>query len=40
MKRGDSNSSVCLKGEHPVVYRLLFIVLVPSIYNICKDQMY
>jgi len=27
-------------GGHPVVYRQLFIVLVPSIHNICKYQVY
>ena len=29
-----------LEGSHPVVYRQTFITLVPSIHNICKDQMY
>jgi len=28
------------QGSHPVVYPQLFIILVPSIHNICKDQMY
>ena len=28
------------EGVHPVVYRQLFIVLVPSIHNKYKDQMY
>jgi len=28
------------EGGHPVVYRQLFIVLIPSIHNICEDQMY
>jgi len=28
------------EGGHPVVYRHLFITLVPSIHNVCKDQMY
>jgi len=27
------------EGSHPVVYRQLFTVLVPSIHNIRKDQM-
>ena len=32
--------SANLKGGHPLVYRQLFNVLVPSIHIIRKDQMY
>jgi len=28
------------EGGHPVVFRQLFIILVPSIHNKYKDQMY
>jgi len=28
------------EGSHPIVYCQLFIILVPSIHNVCKDQMY
>jgi len=32
--------TVFILGRHPVVYRQLFIVLVPTINNICTDQLY
>ena len=28
------------EGDHPVVYHQIHIILVPSIHNTCKDQMF
>jgi len=35
-----TNLIIFIEESHPVVYRQLFITLVPSIHNVCKDQMY
>jgi len=34
------STRIKFEGSHTAVYRQLFIVLVPSIHNICKDEKY